>query len=336
MSLVSAIEAPCCDERTPAAEEAGLGDSRPLAEDRSDMSEVAAAVRRRCEQPDISARSVLVTLLGDSVLPVTKTLWLSSLFSLAQPFGFSERLVRTSMFRLVAEGWVVNERVGRRSRYSLTLLAVRESEDAGRRIYANDPVTWDGSWAFAVLDTPLMPAAERDRIARHLGWHGFVALGRGLMASPSATVEGLREFLRLVEPAGPVPVGRAELDDLDALVAQGFFAAAFRAADTEAAYRDFLARYEPWRRHDLDAADPLDAYALRTMLVHEFRRIRLRSPDMPQQLLPSDWIGDRAYDIAARLYRRLSPPAARALGEILEVDYPPTMPDRFEPERASA
>ena len=31
------------------------------------------------------------------------------------------------------------------------------------------------------------------------------------------------------------------------------------------------------------------------------------------------------------LYRQLSPTAARALGEILEVDYPETMPNRFEP-----
>ena len=330
MSLVSAADARCCDERTQARQESGPVQNRPPGDDRRDMSEVAAAVRRRCAQPDISARSLLVTLLGDSVLPVTKTLWLSSLFELARPFGFSERLVRTSIFRLVAEGWVTNERVGRRSRYSLTLLAVRESEDASRRIYANDPVKWDGSWAFAVLDTPLMPAAERDRIARHLGWHGFVALGRGLMASPSATVQEMRKLLRLVEPSGPVPVGRADLDDLDALVAQGFFAAAFRTADTEAAYRDFLARYEPWQRHDLGAAAPLDAYGLRTMLVHEFRRIRLRSPDMPPRLLPSDWIGDRAHALAADIYRRLTPPTARALSQILEVDYPPTMPGRFD------
>ncbi len=294
------------------------------------MSDIAAAVRERCEQPDISARSVLVTVLGDSVLPVTKTLWLSSLFELAAPFGFSERLVRTSMFRLVSEGWVSNERVGRRSRYSLTLLAVRESEDADRRIYTADRAGWDGSWTLAVLDTAVTPAPERDRIARHLRWHGFVALGRGLLASPSVTVPSLRELLRLVEPAAPVPIGRAELDDLDGLVDEGFFADAFRSDATEAAYRDFLARYEPWQSKDLGSATPFDAYGLRTMLVHDFRRIRLRAPDMPVELLPPDWVGDCAYDVAADLYRRLSLPAAGALSEILEVDYPVTIPHRFE------
>ena len=295
----------------------------------STRSDIAAAVRKRCEQPDISARSVLVTVLGDSVLPVTRTLWLSSMFELAAPFGFSERLVRTSMFRLASEGWVSNERIGRRSRYSLSVLAVRESTDADLRIYTADRAAWDGLWTFAVLDVPLMPAPERDRIARHLQWHGFVALGRGLLASPSVTVSSLRELLHLVKPAAAVPIGRAEVDDLDRLVDEGFFAAAYRTDDIESAYRDFLDRYEHWQCYDLNSADPLDAYGLRTMLVHEFRRIRLRAPDVPAALLPPDWVGDCAYELAADLYRRLSPPAARALSEILEVDYPATMPRRF-------
>ena len=293
------------------------------------MSDIAAAVRQRCTEPDISARSVLVTVLGDSVLPVTKTLWLSSLFELAEPFGFSERLVRTSMFRLAAEGWMSNERIGRRSRYSMTLLAVRESEDADRRIYSRESGDWDGSWTFAVVDTPWMPAEERDRIVRHLRWHGFVSLGRGMMASPSATEHGLRELLDLVDPVAVLPTGRAELADLQGLVEDGFFAEVFRTADIEAAYRDFLARYQPWQHQDLAAATPLDAYSLRTMLVHELRRIRLRSPDVPVELLTPDWIGNLAYDLAADLYRRLSPPTAQALGEILDVDYPATMPHRF-------
>ena len=293
------------------------------------MSGISSMVRQRCAEPDISARSMLVTVLGDSVLPVTKTVWLSSLFELARPFAFSERLVRTSMFRLAAEGWVSNERVGRRSRYSMTLLAVRESEDADRRIYGRKSDTWDGSWTFAVVDTPSMTAEERDRIVRHLRWHGFVLLGRGLMASPSATEHGLRELLDLVDPIAVVPKGRAELADLQDLVEGGFFAGVFRTADTEAAYGDFLARYRPWQRDSLDAATPLEAFALRTMLVHEFRRIRLRAPDVPVELLPPGWIGNHAYDLAGDLYRRLSPPAARALSKILEIDYPEVIPNRF-------
>ena len=295
------------------------------------MRDIAAAVGRWSDAPDISARSVLVTVLGDSVLPVTKTVWLSSLFELARPFGFSERLVRTSLFRLAAEDWVSNERVGRRSRYSLTRLAVSEFEDADRRIYSHTPFEWDGWWTIAIVDSPLTPAAERERIIRHLRWHGFVALGRGLLASPSVMPQSLHQLLELIEFSGVVPAGRAELGDVDGLVANGFFAEAFRTSETESAYRSFIERYRPWHDGGLDGSiDPLDAFALRTMLIHDLRKIRLRSPDMPRQLLPPDWVGNEAYGLAADLYRRLEAAAALALSRILQVDYPSRMPHRFE------
>ena len=88
--------------------------------------DVPARVQAWRAAPHISARSVLVTILGDAVLPVARSVWLSQLFRLAEPFGFNTRLVRTSLFRLVEEGWVGSERVGRRSRYLLTPLAERE------------------------------------------------------------------------------------------------------------------------------------------------------------------------------------------------------------------
>ena len=301
--------------------------------DRSGVADIADIARRWGAAPDISARSVLVTVLGDSILPVTKTVWLSSLFELVSPFGFNERLVRTSMFRLAAEGWVSNERVGRRSRYSLTLLAVSEFDDANRRIYARRPVEWDGAWTFAVVDTPRLSAMERDTILQRLGWHGFVTLGRGLLASPSVSEATLREILESISPSAAVPIGRAEIADIEGLVDDGFFATAFRTAQTEKAYREFNARYARWQQPESVSATllaPVDAFALRIMLIHDLRRIRLRAPDVPPRLLPSDWIGSRAQELAADIYRRLSPLASASLGDILEVDYPATMPHRFE------
>jgi len=38
---------------------------------------------------------------------------------LVRPFGISDRLVRTSVFRLAEEGWLDAQRDGRRSRYTL-------------------------------------------------------------------------------------------------------------------------------------------------------------------------------------------------------------------------
>ena len=69
--------------------------------------------------PHISARSVLVTVLGDALLPVSKSAWLSQLFQLAVPYNFSSRLVRTSLFRLADEaGLPARDTVDKANTYS--------------------------------------------------------------------------------------------------------------------------------------------------------------------------------------------------------------------------
>ena len=43
----------------------------------------------------------------------------------------------------------------------------------------------------------------------------------------------------------------------------------------------------------------------RMLLIHEYRRILLRDPDVPQTLLPSDWPGTKARRRCAAIYRAL-------------------------------
>lgn len=290
-------------------------------------------------EPDISARSVLVTIFGDTIVPVASSVWLAQLFKLTDIFGFSGRLIRTSMFRLAAEGWLTNERVGRQSRYHLTPLAIEESEQAASRIYATETTAWTGDWTLAVLGGQTGEDDAWQNLADHLGWHGFIALTPGLLASANTTVERVRDLCAVIEPKIRVPLATATFADLDHLVEDGFFSAAFNTAELEAAYDAFLQRYRPI----LESAnastagpgsspeDPLAAFAMRTMLVHDLRRIRLRAVDVPPELLPSPWIGDRAMSVAAELYRILSSRAAPLLSEILEIDYPVELPSRFGP-----
>lgn len=291
-------------------------------------TDVATTIARWSAQPEISARSVLVTIFGDTVLPVTRSLWLSQLFLLTDAFGFNHRLVRTSMYRLAAEGWLTNERVGRQSCYHLTELAVRESEYAATRIYHATPSDWSGTWSLVLLDNSGLETEEQATLTAHLRWHGFVTLGRGLLGSPTVTSAEVRELCDLLRPAAHVPVASATFDDLSELVDGGFFSAGFNTPDIASAYEDFVARYEPIQRNGL-LSSSIDAFALRTMLVHDIRRIRLRFPDIPSRLLPPDWIGDRADEIASALYPELSVSAAAALSEVFDQTYPTTLPARF-------
>jgi len=54
--------------------------------------------------------------------------WLGSLMKLVEPMGISQRLVRTSVYRLVQESWLQTEKVGRYSYYSLTGPGLRRFE----------------------------------------------------------------------------------------------------------------------------------------------------------------------------------------------------------------
>ena len=44
---------------------------------------------------------------------------------------------------------------------------------------------------------------------------------------------------------------------------------------------------------------------VRTLLIHEYRKIHLQDPQLPPALLPADWIGAAAYELCRRLYAQL-------------------------------
>lgn len=290
--------------------------------------DIPAQARAWRAAPHISARSVLVTILGDAVLPVAKQVWLSQLFRLAEPYGFDERLVRVSMFRLAEEGWVTSERRGRRGLYRLTRLAEREFADAADRIYRDARPPLDGEWAFVLFDSAQLSTAERNRLTRHLGWHGFVAFRSGVLASPICSADEARRILEESFPEVLPAVARAEFGDIANLARNGFFSAAFAFDEGEKEFREFVAGYQAFDGK-CEALTPVEAYCLRTMLIHDLRRITLRTPAVPRELLPNPWSGNDAYTLAADLYPPLCATSAPHLRDALELDYPEKIPERF-------
>lgn len=284
------------------------------------MTNISAEAKRWGGLADTSARSVLVTILGDSVAPLGGEVWLSDLFVLTQPFGFNQRLVRTSMYRLVNENWVVSERVGRRSRYRLTPYAALETADADRRIYQLDPPAWNEVWSLVFTDTLLSgDGDDEQRLARHLRWHGFVEIARGVWATPESNPAATDELLDRLDLDVRPPVAQARFDRLDELVKGGLFRSSFDLAETEKAYQSFIDRY--LRLADVDPATmkAIEAFALRTMIVHDLRRARLSDPDLPHALLPDGWVGTEAFDLAARIYRSVDDRAWSAIEQATDL-----------------
>ncbi len=134
----------------------GAGDPDPA---------VARWIKRQLAQAPPRAKSLVVTVRGDSIAPRGGAIWLSGLISLLEPFGVNERLVRTSVYRLAQEGWLAARQKGRRSLYRLTSQGRRRFEHAYRRIYAppgTDP--WDGNWNLLIAP----PASIDESVRREL------------------------------------------------------------------------------------------------------------------------------------------------------------------------
>src|SRR5437016_4169478 len=95
----------------------------------SDRS-VARWVRRTLAADPPRAKSLIVTVWGDALAPHGGSVWLAGLIRLMSAFGINDRLVRTSVFRLAADGWLARASQGRRSRYRLTRDGERRFDDA--------------------------------------------------------------------------------------------------------------------------------------------------------------------------------------------------------------
>lgn len=260
-------------------------------------------VARYRTHPQSSARTLLVTIFGDTVEPRGSAIWLGSLARLAAPLGVNDRLVRTSLNRLVRDGLLEARRDGRRSHYRVTAASRPDFAAAEQRIYHGPPATWDGQWTIVAVTDETANAA----VARRLGWLGFRPVGRGVHVSPAEHADQLPSLLREARAKGRVVVFRAANGQVEgAMSDRDLASASFAVAAVGAMHRSFLRQFTPLADASAEGLAPESAFLVRTLLVDAFRRIVLREPDLPRPLWPEDWVGDRTRHVAGHLYRAVT------------------------------
>jgi phenylacetic acid degradation operon negative regulatory protein len=268
------------------------------------------------------AKSLIVTVFGDAILPHGGTVWVGSLIHLLGPLGVNERGVRTAVQRLTVERWLSNRSFGRRSDYTPTPESRPRFEEADRRIYAAAAPHWDGTWCLVLLGQAGISTSLRDTARRELRWHGFGEISPTLLLHPAADPGSLRRTLDDLALTGRAIVlegaaGAAFVPDppTGSPALRELVHSAWRLKELALEYRDFLDRFSPLDEmqdgHLLQ--DPQTCFGLRTLAIHEYRRILLRDAQLPEELLPEHWEGRAARGLCARLYGRLEARAAEHL-----------------------
>lgn len=263
------------------------------------------------------AGSLVVTVFGDAIAAHGGTVWLGSLIRALAPFGINQRLVRTSIYRLAQDGWFSSEQHGRRSYYSLTPTGRRRFLEAARHIYSPPRARWSGRWCLVLIAN--VPTPQRDEIRRELGWLGFAPFSANLLAHPAPDMAAVEEHLAQFE-------GHQDLVIFDAAVNEGreahfgaLLSRAWTLDELAQRYEAFAQRFAPvYRAATHKPAAPATAFRIRTLLVHEYRKIVLRDPLLPPALLPGDWPGIAAYELCRALYRLVAPASERYLVEQME------------------
>lgn len=279
-----------------------------------------AWIRRFLESDPPRAKSITMTVFGDSIAPHGGAVWLGGLIALMANFGMNDRLVRTSVFRLTDEGWLSAQRSGRRSLYQLTKDGLQRFESAYRRIYAPPEMEWGGAWTLVFARPGELENAERLNLRKELEWEGYRMIATGVFCRPGGSAVALREILLRNEMDGKMfactsrdlaDVGNRPLQDL---IRQGW-----ELDSVQRSYRDFIAQFAPLAQI-LEVPHPVDAqhaFVVRTLLMHAFRRVQLHDPLLPHELLPADWPGNAAYELCRRIYHLTHANAERYLHDVL-------------------
>lgn len=237
-----------------------------------------------------SARSLLLTVLGEFIFPRDGRAWTGTLISALGALGVEEKAARQAISRAGAEGLLVAVRHGRRVRWELTENGAQLLREGTERIYSfmTGHPAWDGQWLILNVAVPETQRKLRHQLRTRLSWLGLGSLAPGLWIVPDvskeAAVRDILDSLQLADRAfawqgKSIPLGTTQtlssnIWDLDKV---------------EKEYLTFIEQFE-----NLNANSPGQAFIGQVELIEQWRRFPFLDPDLPPELLEHDWPGPRA------------------------------------------
>jgi phenylacetic acid degradation operon negative regulatory protein len=271
------------------------------------------------KQRPLRAGSLIISLFGDAITPRADKVWLGSLFELLSPFGINERLVRTSVYRLVNENWLNADKQGRRSYYSLTQSGSKRFHNAFEHVYQMKTPHWHGSWCLVFLNQ--LKNDMRKQVRDELEWLSFGSMGNDVLLHPRINRHDITALLNELSCQQDVIVMQTEaISEKSPQALYKQVNESWNLDQLAQRYHQFIARFTPLYqtiKQNMNLTDQ-ECHLARTLLIHEYRKIVLKDPQLPDPLLPNEWEGYQARQLCRSLYQSLYAQADSWLDKHLE------------------
>ncbi|HFG6967385.1 TPA: phenylacetic acid degradation operon negative regulatory protein PaaX [Acinetobacter baumannii] len=261
----------------------------------------------------LSGTSLISTIFGDSVLHRGGNISLASLIQLLELFGFNDRAVRTSVFRLVKNDWLCSDKIGRTSFYRITDSSRSTYLQAEQRIYNDQMKEWDHYWDLILMSS--LDTENKALLKKELEWLGFANISTNLMAYPGCNRIELQRLLVDLNMSEQVVVFKAEtlqlfnnsVDTIGRMLRTNWPIDELRQRYLQ--FLDIFREISVLLMQENEQLEPVQAFQIRTLLIHYYRRILLKDPALPLELLPTDWPAISARTLSMNIYKKVFEPA---------------------------
>lgn len=265
-------------------------------------------------------QDLIFTLYGDYILARGGEAWTGAVIDLMSVTGTSSQAIRSTLSRMTRKKRLRSRRVGRHSFHAATTSTKTLLTEGIQRIYHPRHDPWDGRWYILTFSIPESRRHLRDGLRRRLRWLGFGQLGPAVWVAPR---DNRREVARAAEELGISE--SLELFVGDYVGPRDGRALVERCWDVNLlnhAYRDFIEQYRPaWQKLTAENAGSSigarDSFVQRFVLVHGYRSFPYVDPNLPDELLPDNWLGNDAFHLFESYASLLSPQANKYVDGVL-------------------
>lgn len=267
-------------------------------------------------------RSAMLILYGEYTRSKDGEIGIGSLIKVFSNFGLSEQSVRSAVSRMCRAGLLKVRRKGPKSYYSLTETGSNLLTKGAKRIFERKSNHWDGKWNIVVYFIPEEKRQARDRLRPELTWMGFGPLSEATWISPHNLLKEVEETAGKLKIKEYVQVFQATHNGLTE--SQKLVSRCWDLNMIHRKYAEFVNKYKPKLENHLkrlragNIVAPGDCFVERFNLIHEYRKLPYFDPDLPDELLPKNWLRSKAADLFQQYYNLLNEDATKYFKSVIK------------------